>query len=279
MNEIRKILVVGLGLMGTPIATLLMKAGYAVWGFDIIKKQVSDLVPLGLKPAKSPKDATKGVDLIILSLPTWDAVVEAVEGADGILKAAQKGQIVMDASTSPPWESKAMAGKLAKKGIEWMDVPISGSSAQARLGNMVFMAGGKKSVFEKSQAGPGSYRKEDDLRREAWRWRRDEARHQPHPLPEPGCGDRRFCPWTESRSESRYPVRCHHLGCRIKRSAPGPWQGYAGREFFTQRSHPPRDQGFKTFSRNGPAVGGDVACGVLVSAVSPPGSVQWLGTR
>ena len=149
MNEIRKILVVGLGMMGTPIATLLMKAGYAVWGFDIVKKQVSDLVPLGLKPAKSPEDATKGVDLIILSLPTWDAVVEAVEGADGILKTAQKGQIVMDVSTSPPWESKAMAGRLAKKGIEWMDVPISGSSAQARVGNMVFMAGGKKPVFEK----------------------------------------------------------------------------------------------------------------------------------
>jgi 2-hydroxymethylglutarate dehydrogenase len=55
----------------------------------------------------------------------------------------------MDASTSPPWESKAMAGRLAKKGIEWMDVPISGSSAQARVGNMVFMAGGKEPVFEK----------------------------------------------------------------------------------------------------------------------------------
>jgi 2-hydroxymethylglutarate dehydrogenase len=149
VNEIRKILVVGLGLMGTPIATLLMKAGYTVWGFDIIKKQVSDLVPVGLKPAKSPRGATKGVDLIIFSLPTWDAVLEALEGEDGILKTAQKGQIVIDASTSPPWESKAMAVKLAKKGIEWMDVPISGSSAQARLGNMVFMAGGKKSVFEK----------------------------------------------------------------------------------------------------------------------------------
>jgi len=56
---------------------------------------------------------------------------------------------VVDTSTSPPWESKAMGERLAKKGIEWMDVPISGSSAQARVGNMVFMAGGKKSVFER----------------------------------------------------------------------------------------------------------------------------------
>ena len=148
-TEIKKVSVIGLGLMGTPIATLLMKAGYQVTGFDIIKKQISNLVPLGLKPANSPKEAVKGADLIILSLPTWNAVLEAVEGKDGVAAGARKGQIVVDTSTSPPWESKAMGARLAKKGIEWMDVPISGSSAQARVGNMVFMAGGKKSVFEK----------------------------------------------------------------------------------------------------------------------------------
>jgi len=149
MMEIRKVSVIGLGLMGTPIATLLMKAGYQVTGFDIIKKQMSNLVPLGLRAVNSPKEAAKGADLIILSLPTWKAVIEAVEGKDGVIAGAQKGQIVVDTSTSPPWESKALGERLAKIGIDWMDVPISGSSAQARVGNMVFMVGGKKSVFEK----------------------------------------------------------------------------------------------------------------------------------
>jgi 3-hydroxyisobutyrate dehydrogenase-like beta-hydroxyacid dehydrogenase len=148
-EEIKNISVVGLGLMGTPIASLLMKAGYKVRGFDILKKQISDLVPLGLKPARSAKDAARGADLVILSMPNWDALMNAVEGKDGILAGAQRGLIVMDTSTSPPWESRAMAEKLAKKEIEWMDVPISGSSAQARVGNMVFMAGGKESVFER----------------------------------------------------------------------------------------------------------------------------------
>jgi len=148
-GEIRKIGVIGLGLMGTPIATLLMKAGYQVTGVDIIKKQMASLVPFGLKAAKSPKEAVKGTDLIILSLPNWNAVIEAVEGKGGVAAGARKGQIVVDTSTSPPWESRAMGERLAKKGIEWMDVPISGSSAQARIGNMVFMGGGKRSVFEK----------------------------------------------------------------------------------------------------------------------------------
>ena len=146
---IRNIAVIGLGLMGTPIASLLMKAGFQVRGFDIINKQVSSLVRLGLKPARSAKEAAAGADLIILSLPNWKAVRDAVEGKDGILSGARKGQILMDTSTSPPWESKALGRRLATKGVEWMDVPISGSSAQARVGNMVFMVGGKKAVFEK----------------------------------------------------------------------------------------------------------------------------------
>jgi 3-hydroxyisobutyrate dehydrogenase-like beta-hydroxyacid dehydrogenase len=149
MMEIRKVSVIGLGLMGTPLATLLMKAGYEVTGFDIIKKQMSTLVPLGLKAVHSPKEATKGADLILLSLPSWDAVLEAVGGKGGVMEGARKGQIVVDTSTSPPWESKALGERLAKKGIEWMDVPISGSSAQARVGNMVFMVGGKRTIFEK----------------------------------------------------------------------------------------------------------------------------------
>ena len=148
-TEIKNISVIGLGLMGTPISTLLMKAGYEVTGFDIVKKQMSNLAPLGLKLARSAKETAKGADLIILSLPHWNAVKEAVEGKDGIVPGARKGQIIIDTSTSPPWESKAMAERLVRKGIEWMDVPVSGSSAQARVGNMVFMVGGKKSIFER----------------------------------------------------------------------------------------------------------------------------------
>jgi 3-hydroxyisobutyrate dehydrogenase-like beta-hydroxyacid dehydrogenase len=147
--EIKNISVIGLGLMGTPISTFLLKAGYHVKGFDVIKKQISDLIPLGLKPARSPKEAVKGADLVILSLPNWNAVLEAVEGKEGVVSGARRGLIVLDTSTSPPWQSKALGERLARKGIEWMDVPISGSSAQARVGNMVFMVGGKKSLFDK----------------------------------------------------------------------------------------------------------------------------------
>ena len=146
--DIEKIAVIGLGMMGTPIATLLLKAGYAVSGYDIVKKQMSDLAPLGLKPAKSPKEAAEGADLVLLSLANWAILREAVEGKEGVLEGAHRGQIILDMSTSPPDGTIAMAEIMAGKGIDWMDVPISGAASQTRVGNMVFMAGGKRSVFD-----------------------------------------------------------------------------------------------------------------------------------
>jgi 3-hydroxyisobutyrate dehydrogenase len=145
---IKNIAVIGLGAMGNPLATRLMKAGYSVAGYDIVEEKISSLMPLGLKPAKSPKEAAAGAELILLSLRTWDIVRDVVEGKNGVLASARQGQIMLDTSTVEPWESKARAERVAKKGIEWLDVPISGAASQVRVGDMVFMAGGKKSVFE-----------------------------------------------------------------------------------------------------------------------------------
>ncbi len=147
--EIKNIAVIGLGMMGTPITSLLLKAGYAVRGYDVIEKQMTDLVPQGMTRAASSKDAAAGADLVILSLANWAILREAVEGKDGVLEGAHQGQIVLDMSTSPPGESIAMAERMAARGVEWMDVPISGAASQARVGNMVFMAGGKRSVFDR----------------------------------------------------------------------------------------------------------------------------------
>ena len=145
---IKKIGFIGLGAMGTPMTKFLLKAGYDVIGFDVDKKRVSALAKLGLKPAKSAREAAKGRELVMMSLPNWDIVEAVVEGKDGILGVLRKGQIVMDCTTVPPSATRAMAQRLEKKGVHWMDVPVSGAANQAKLGNMVFMVGGKKSIFK-----------------------------------------------------------------------------------------------------------------------------------
>ena len=109
----RHIAVIGLGLMGTPISTRLIQAGYSVTGFDVVKKQMTRLVPLGLKATRSPKEAARGADLVVLSLPSWEAVLEAVEGKEGIIRGTRRGQIIADTSTSPPWESRKLGRHLA----------------------------------------------------------------------------------------------------------------------------------------------------------------------
>ena len=146
---IKDISIIGLGSMGTPIATSLLKAGYQLKGFDIAKKKMSSLAPLGLKPNESLRETVSGADLIILSLPNWEVVHEVVEGEKGILWALKKGQIIIDTSTVPPWETECMGRRLLKKGIEWMDVPISGAASEAEEGNLVFMVGGKRSAFNR----------------------------------------------------------------------------------------------------------------------------------
>jgi 3-hydroxyisobutyrate dehydrogenase len=146
---IKRIAVIGLGMMGTPISARLLKAGYSVAGYDIVKKRMDALARQGMKPAASPKTAIKDAELIILSLPNWKILREVVEGKEGMMNALCKGQIIADMSTSPPAETVTIAQTMAARGVDWLDIPISGSSAQARVGNMVFMAGGKKSVFNK----------------------------------------------------------------------------------------------------------------------------------
>ncbi len=146
--RIEKIGFIGLGQMGGPIATFILKAGYEVTGFDVVPEKMAALTPLGLKPARSPREAATGADLVVLSLRSWADVISVVGGEGGILEATHKGQIIADCSTVPPAESRAMAARLARQGVHWMDVPVSGAANQAREGNMVFMVGGEEQVFE-----------------------------------------------------------------------------------------------------------------------------------
>src|SRR5271157_4711105 len=97
--DIKNISVIGLGAMGTALASRLLKAGYSVKGYDIVEEKISNLIPLGLKPVRSLKEAAEETDLILLSLAGWAVIKEVVEGKEGILAYAQKGQIILDTST------------------------------------------------------------------------------------------------------------------------------------------------------------------------------------
>ena len=146
---IRRIGLIGLGLMGTPMAKNLLKAGYELSVHDINRKTVDEVVGLGAKGDSSPKEVAASAEAILLSLPGDSEVEEVILGKDGILEGGRPGSVLVDMSTISPLTAKRMAEALQKHGMEMLDAPVSGGQEGAREGSLTIMVGGKPDVFER----------------------------------------------------------------------------------------------------------------------------------
>ena len=144
-----KIGLVGIGLVGTAIAERLLSAKFEVVGFDIDSARCRHLQELGAKAVSSPAEVACETDRIILSLPDTETVREVVEGPAGILEAKTLPTYIIDTTTGDPEETAALAKRLAKRGIYFLDATISGSSRQVRDQDAVLMVGGDKAAFER----------------------------------------------------------------------------------------------------------------------------------
>lgn len=146
---IRRIGLIGLGLMGTPMAKNLLKAGYELSVHDINRKAVDEVVGLGAKGDSSPKEVAASAEAILLSLPGDSEVEEVILGKDGILEGGRPGSVLVDMSTISPLTAKRMAEVLQERGMEMLDAPVSGGQEGAREGSLTIMVGGKPDVFER----------------------------------------------------------------------------------------------------------------------------------
>ena len=140
---------IGLGIMGKPMCKNLLKAGYEQIVFNRSKGSVDELVTAGAKGAASPKAVAEQADVIITMLPNSPQVKEVILGESGVIEGARKGAVVIDMSSIAPLVSREVAGKLAEKGVEMLDAPVSGGEPKAIDGTLSVMVGGKKEVFEK----------------------------------------------------------------------------------------------------------------------------------
>jgi len=143
-----KIGLVGLGLVGTAMAERLLAEQFDVVGFDIDSTKCEHLEQLGGKALGSPAKVAEQVERVVLSLPDTDVVVQVVEGPGGILEAKTLPRYIIDTTTGDPEETAALAQRLAKRGIHFLDAPFSGSSQQVRDKEVIFMVGGDKKAFE-----------------------------------------------------------------------------------------------------------------------------------
>ena len=125
---------VGVGLMGGPMVKRLQSLGWSVKGYDIVPER---------SMVGSAAEAARGVDVVLLNLPTNAAVEDAMFRADGVASAVTAAQLVVDFSTIPVDECRSHAARLLEEtGCRWVDAPVSGGPPASANGSLVVMAGG-----------------------------------------------------------------------------------------------------------------------------------------
>ena len=132
---------IGVGLMGGPMTQRLASLGWSVRTYDIVPER---------SMTKSAADAARGVDVVLLNLPTNDAVKDAVFGANGVASAVRAQQLLVDFSTIPVDECRSHAARLLKEtGCRWVDAPVSGGPPASASGSLTVMAGGEAADLER----------------------------------------------------------------------------------------------------------------------------------
>jgi 2-hydroxy-3-oxopropionate reductase len=140
---------IGLGLMGKPIAKNILKAGFQLMVHNRSRGAVDELVALGAESASSPAEMAARVDMIFTNLPNSPDVEMVTLGKDGVIESGNSGLICVDNSTIKPATARKLAEALGKKGIEFLDAPVSGGEIGAQNGTLTIMVGGSEHALEK----------------------------------------------------------------------------------------------------------------------------------
>ncbi|GHF38470.1 2-hydroxy-3-oxopropionate reductase [Streptomyces morookaense] len=135
---------IGLGIMGSPMAENLLKAGHPVTGYTLEQHKLDRLAAAGGTPAASVADAVRDADVVVTMLPA-DPDVTAVAGE--VLAHAAPGTLYIDMSTVSPATAAHLATASAAKGVRFLDAPVSGGEAGALEGTLSVMAGGPADDF------------------------------------------------------------------------------------------------------------------------------------
>jgi 3-hydroxyisobutyrate dehydrogenase-like beta-hydroxyacid dehydrogenase len=143
----KKVGIVGLGDMGIGLATNLLKNGFELTGFDISKDRIADFVQLGGKQAENCREVADHSDAVFIMVLNGQQVKEVVLGENGLLEGLKPGATIIITATINPSEVKELEKPLSEKGINLIDVPVSGGKSGADNGTLTMMAAAKKEVF------------------------------------------------------------------------------------------------------------------------------------
>jgi len=143
---------IGLGNMGLGMASVLVAAGYTVFGFDPAAESSAKAARIGVTLADSAGEVFAKAPIVVLSLPTAAIVDKVVTGPDGVAARASGRCVVIDTSTSEPQASRRLAALLSKNGHGFLDAPVSGGPSGAASGKLAMMIGGAEQDLADARA-------------------------------------------------------------------------------------------------------------------------------
>ena len=138
----------GLGIMGSPMAVHLAKAGHQVSGYNRTPEKAAPLVDAGGRAADSIADAVRDADVVCVMVPDSPDVLDVLTGEDGVFDNANPGTLVIDFSSIRPDVTIQLAEQADGKGIRLVDAPVSGGEAGAVNAALSIMVGGQIDDFE-----------------------------------------------------------------------------------------------------------------------------------
>ena len=140
---------VGLGNMGGPMATNLVKHGSALRAFDLFPELIEKVE--GAEACGSAQDAARDVDVFVSMLPAGQHVRSLYLGDDGVLNVMREGTLIIDCSTIDAASAQAVAQGAQAKDLQMLDAPVSGGTAGAQNGTLTFIVGGEASALDKAR--------------------------------------------------------------------------------------------------------------------------------
>jgi len=139
-----KIAFLGLGIMGRPMAANLVKAGHEVSVWNRSARQHIE----GATTAVSPADAARDADIVWMSVADTAAVERLIFSSDGVEQSLREGMLIVDSSTISPSATVRFARRVAERGVQWIDAPVTGSKIGAENGQLTFIVGGPAETVE-----------------------------------------------------------------------------------------------------------------------------------
>jgi 3-hydroxyisobutyrate dehydrogenase len=139
---------IGLGTMGIPMSSHLIRAGYKVGGVDIAATARDRFSTAGGEVFDSITSLVQSSDYVFTMLPKAEHVLEAYEGKQGILASARAHQVLIDCSTIGVDPARRIHAITQQRGLKFLDAPVSGAVPAAEAGTLVFMVGGDEATKE-----------------------------------------------------------------------------------------------------------------------------------